>query len=285
MQTHGHAVAFTACLVACAPAAFALADPENPALAQARTALYSGRYAEAAAQALTLHEAAPEDLEVLELRSSALLFQLKAHIGEPKDRRQAFEDCRACPDLHDALLRDIARAQQVARARLRVSADDETARFVLGKVDLNFVWLNLGVLGRKKGWDEYWEARRTLDALLKTNPAHVRARVARAWIDYIVGTKLPRGTRWLVGGGGRKRGLGAVRAAASAEADVFANAEARFALWEMQVRERNLNEALDVARGLLRQFPSNQDLVRFVQKHEPRPPGAPVGTASGGSSR
>ncbi|HXW06452.1 MAG TPA: hypothetical protein VD833_14545 [Vicinamibacterales bacterium] len=35
--------------------------------------------------------------------------------------------------------------------------------FFLGKVDLNDVWLQSGTLGRKPGWDEYWEARRSLD--------------------------------------------------------------------------------------------------------------------------
>jgi len=61
--------------------------------------------------------------------------------------------------------------------------------FFLGKLDLNYVWLQLGPLRRKTGWDEYWEARRSLDAVLKANPRHVRARVARAWIDYIVDTR------------------------------------------------------------------------------------------------
>jgi hypothetical protein len=45
------------------------------------------------------------------------------------------------------------------------------------------------------------------------NPAHVRGRVARAWIDYIVGSSVPRGVRWVLGGGSKKRGLLAVREA------------------------------------------------------------------------
>jgi hypothetical protein len=52
--------------------------------------------------------------------------------------------------------------QAIARARLEVDPGDEQMLFFLGKVDLNYVWLQLGTLGRKTGWDEYWEARRSL---------------------------------------------------------------------------------------------------------------------------
>jgi hypothetical protein len=34
----------------------------------------------------------------------------------------------------------------------------------------------------------------------------LRARVARAWIDYIVDTRMPLGTRWLLGGGNKNAG-------------------------------------------------------------------------------
>jgi hypothetical protein len=103
--------------------------------------------------------------------------------------------------------------------------------------------------------------------VLKRNPQHIRARVARAWIDYIVDTKMPRGTRWLLGGGNKKRGFRVVREAASTEAEFFIRAEARFALWDMQVRERNVREAVHVARDLFRDFPDNQELSRFLAQH------------------
>ena len=140
--------------------------------------------------------------------------------------------------------------------------------FLLSKLGLNHVWLHLGTLGRKTGWNEYWEARKTLDRILKQNPTHVRARVARAWIDYIVDTKMPRGTRWLLGGGNKKRGLLAVRDAANTDAEFFARTEARFAWWDMQVRERNIPEAVVTARTLVRDFPENTELTRFLEKHD-----------------
>jgi hypothetical protein len=104
--------------------------------------------------------------------------------------------------------------------------------------------------------------------VLKRNPGHVRARVARAWIDYIVDTKLPRGTKWLLGGGNKKRGLLVVRQAANAEADFFIQAEAGFALWDMQVREGAVVDAIATARELARDFPENRDLIKFLQTHE-----------------
>ena len=90
-------------------------------------------------------------------------------------------------------------------------------------------------------------------------------------MDYIVDTRLPRGTKWLMGGGDRKRALLVVRGAAAAESDFFVRTEASFALWEMLVRERLIPEAIDIAEGLTRDFPDNQDLVSFLRKQDARP--------------
>jgi hypothetical protein len=169
-----------------------------------------------------------------------------------------------------AFLAEIVRGQTLARARLKIRPDDEEALFLLGKLDLNYVWLQLGTLGRKTGWGEYWEARRSLDRVLRMNPEHVRARVARAWVDYIVGTKVPRGVRWLLGGGNRKRGLFAVRQVVdTAGSDFFVQVEAMFALWDMQVREREIPAAVTTARMIARDFPENRELRRFLTIHDP----------------
>ena len=185
------------------------------------------------------------------------------------DKEKAFKQCIACADLMTAFLADTSRGQTLARATLRAAPGDEAALFFLGKIDLNYVWLQLGPLGRKKGWDEYWEARKSLDAVLKQNPRNVRAVVARAWIDYIVDTKMPRGTRWVLGGGSRQRALAAMREAANAETEFFIHAEAAFGLWEMQVRERNTVEATEVARRLAVTFPENRQLAKFLDARDP----------------
>jgi hypothetical protein len=251
-----------------AHAAVATVKITDPApLDVAQRLFYNGRYEDAAALTLALCASDTDGLAACELRSSTILFQIKRAFGEPADKPKAWAACTACAALMPAFLDETARGQTLARARLMANAEDEAALFLLGKLDLNYVWLQLGTLGRKTGWHEYWEARKSLDAVLKKNPTHVRARVARAWIDYIVDTRMPRGTRWVLGGGDKKRGLRVVREAAGSEADVFARAEAGFALWDMQVREKNLTGAVVTARELARDFPDNRELTKFLETH------------------
>ena len=164
-----------------------------------------------------------------------------------------------------AFTADLHHGQAIARAMLKTNPGDETALFYLGKLDLNYVWLQLGLLGKKTGWDEYWEARKSLDAVLKTNPKHVRARVARGWIDFIVNTRMPWGTRWMLGGGNKKKGLAAVREGAAMATDPFSHAEAEFALWDMLLRDKNIPEATEVAKRIAQAFPENTEVAVFLK--------------------
>ncbi len=227
---------------------------------------YNGRYE--AAAAMTEAPCAAGDISACELRTSALLFQIKRALGDPKDKAKALKQCTVCPPLISTFVAAFAQSREMVRAQLKAEPTDMAALFLLGKLDLNYVWLQLGTLGRKTGWGEYWEARHSLDAVLVKDPGHVRARVARAWIDYIVDTKLPMGTKWLMGGGDKKRGLRVVREAAATDGEFFAQAEADFALWDMQVREKKLADAVITARGLVRDFPENEELSRFLETHD-----------------
>jgi len=237
------------------------------ALSDAQRLFYNGRYEAAAAVTLELRARQPLDLAALELRSSSLLFQLKAALGDRHDKNAAFESCLPCRGLMAAFLADTTEGQKVARARVAANPDDDRARYFLGKLDLNYIWLQLGELGHKTGWSEYWEARKSLDTVLARDPKQIRARVARAWIDYIVDTKMPRGMRWVLGGGNRKRALAVVREAAAENTDFFVRAEATFALWDLQMRERNVAGAVLTARSLARDFPDNRELAAFLQRH------------------
>ena len=242
----------------------------HTAFEDAQRSFYNGDYDSAASTTHALCTARPDDLGACELRTTSLLFQIKKALSETGalDKSAASDLCAACPALMSAFVAETARSQTLARARLKLRKDDEEALFFLGKVDLNYVWLQLGVLGRKTGWDEYWEARRSLDRLLRMNPEHARARVARAWVDYIVGTTVPRGVRWLLGGGNKKRGLLVVRDVVTQQpADFFVHTEAKFALWDMQVREHDIPSAVTTARTLLRDFSANTELQRFLTEH------------------
>jgi hypothetical protein len=240
---------------------------EPTALSAAQHLFYNGRYAEATSATTELCTATVEALGACELKTSALLFQLRRALGDAPDKDQAFAQCAACPDLLATFVAETRRGQTVARALLKSEPANEEVLFFLGKLDLNYVWLQLGTLGRKTGWDEYWEARHSLDKVLKTNPDNVRAKVARAWIDYIVDTRMPLGTRWLLGGGNKKKGLRAVREAAAVDGDLYVRAEAGFALWDMQVRERNIADAMATAKLLAVDFPTNPELQRFLAAH------------------
>lgn len=236
-------------------------------LADAQTLFYSARYESAAELTRSLLPSNASDLSTYELRSTALLFQIRRLIGDGHDKDSALARCDSCADLIAAFHRDNARGQALARARLKEHPDDVAALFFLGKLDLNDIWLQVGTLGRRTGWSEFWEARRSLDGVLAREPDHIRARVARAWIDYIIDTKVPRGTRWLLGGGDRKGALAMMERAANTEGDQFTAAEAQFALWNMQVRERRYSDAVVTARKLARVFPHNVELAQFIDAH------------------
>src|SRR5258705_1519648 len=234
----------------------------------AQRLFYNGRYDAADALTVTLCTDDLEGLAACELRSSTLLFQIKRAVGGQRDKDKALKQCSACAEWIAAFKGVTLSAQQVARARLEAVPQDNDTRFLLGKIDLNYVWLQLGVLGPKTGWADTWEARKSLDAVVKQDPENVRARVARAWIDYIVDTQMPRGTRWVLGGGNKKRGLATGRDAAQLDADPFVRAEAGFALWDMQGREGETALAAERARALARDFPQNEELRKFLAVHE-----------------
>jgi hypothetical protein len=260
-------VALVAVSMPAIPARIRADDVKSPPLHAAQMMFYNGRYAEAAAAAADLCKATVEALPACELRTAAIHFQIRRAIGDAPDKGKAFTQCNECSAWFTTFVGEIRQAQTVARGHLKTDPGDEEALFFLGKMDLNYVWLQLGTLGRKTGLEEYREARRSLDAVLKRNPGNVRAKVARAWIDYIVDTKMPFGTKWVLGGGNKKKGLQAAREAADAAADLFIRAEAVFALWELQVREKNISGAVATARRLAIDFPDNPDVRKFLDTH------------------
>ena len=135
-------------------------------LDDAQRLFYNGRYEAAELLTVQLCSADLEGLEGCELRSSTLLFQIKRAVSGQPDKQKAFTACAACAGWMSEFRAVTASAQTLARARLQLVPADEATRFLLGKIDLNYVWLQLGVLGRKTGWSEYWEARKSLDAVL-----------------------------------------------------------------------------------------------------------------------
>jgi len=263
------AIPMVVAAVVCAGAVAAAQPlPPPPTIAAAQSLFYNARYEAAAAMAFTLRSPEADDVAIRELRSSALLFELKALLENRPKEENALKTCATCPALIADFMAETQRGQSLARAALLATPGDDTALFFLGKLDLNYVWLQLGPLQRKTGWDEYWEARHSLDAVLAHNPRNIRARVARAWIAYVVDTRMPWGTRWVLGGGDRKQALIDVAEAAQMDGDFFTHTEAEFALWDMLVRERELAKATDVARRLGRAFPENREVAAFLDARD-----------------
>jgi hypothetical protein len=253
------------------PGGEAGASSDRGSLTDAQQLFFNSQFEEAAALTLAQRTAGTDDLASAELRSSSLLFQLRRLVENPAAGKDALKKCATCPALIAEFLAETSRGQTMARAALQAAPTDEYARFHLAKFDLNYVWLQLGPLKKKTGWDQYWEARHSLDDVLKQNPKHVRARVARAWIDYIVDTRMPWGTGWLLGGGSKKQAFIDMRRASETESDFYSHAEAEFALWDLHVREHDLPGATVVARRLARDFPTNRDIAAFLEAREGRP--------------
>src|SRR4051812_5803091 len=96
--------------------AFAQSTPEQtaaahepPTLAAAQALFYNARYEAAAMLALTFRSSETDDLAGVELRTSALLFQIKGLLEGPpggtekdkhdKSREDALKNCAPCPNL------------------------------------------------------------------------------------------------------------------------------------------------------------------------------------------
>jgi hypothetical protein len=77
---------------------------DSPGLDEAQRMFYNGRYADAALLARDLCTAEADTLAACELRTSALLFQLRRALGGSPDRDQAFSQCAACPELLSTLM-------------------------------------------------------------------------------------------------------------------------------------------------------------------------------------
>jgi hypothetical protein len=254
-------------LLVCAAVLTLDAAPQTAGTIEEASHLYfAGRYEESATLALALRKEPANELASYELRTSALHFRLKRAVAGAKDKKAALAACGPCGPLLAELTTEIAAGRAAAKARLKADERDDEARFFLGKIDLTHVWLNLETLGRRTGWGEYWEARRSLDEVLERQPTHLRARVARAWIDYIVDTRVPWGVRWMLGGGDKKGALAAAAKAAGSNGETYAVVEARFAHWEMLTREGRRPEAVAVAKVLYATFPENAELAKFIKE-------------------
>ena len=143
--------------------------------------------------------------------------------------------------------------------------------FFLGKLDLNYVWLQLGTIGRKTGWSEFLGSAEVARQRAQTEPG-ARTRASRPRLDRLH-RRHQAATRHQMDAGRRNQEEGPSDGAAGGAVSrfqPFVQAEAMFGLWDMQVRERNMADAVVTARALAEDFPDNQELAKFLANHDAR---------------
>ena len=88
----------------------------SSSLDEAHRLFYSGNYEAAASLALDVRTQNPESLAASELRTSALHFQMRRALGEPKNRENAWKQCSTCQELMPVFMAELAMGQAAARA-------------------------------------------------------------------------------------------------------------------------------------------------------------------------
>ena len=254
---------------------FSLADQPiyEDKIEEAKEHFYHEKYEEAERLVLDARSIEPADPESYELRTTIILFRLKQVTGIYGDRegngkktKEILASCPVCPELLRQFENDSVEGIRLARQMLVNKPDDERAMFLLAKMDLNKLWLNLQVLDKREGWREYREARKLLAGVLAQNPDHVRALTASAWINYIVGGR-NFFVRAILGGGSKKTALKQLRQAASClECDFFDRTEAKFSLLDILKREKPFAEASALAEELRIRFPQNASSVHLIRQ-------------------
>lgn len=149
---------------------------------EAKERFYHEKYEEAERFVLEARTIEPAYPESYELRTTIILFRLKRvtgiygdRQGNVKETKEILASCPVCPELLRQFENDSAEGIRLARQILVNRPDDERAMFLLAKMDLNKLWLNLQVLDKMERWREYREARKLLGMVLAQNPHHVRA--------------------------------------------------------------------------------------------------------------
>lgn len=227
---------------------------------------YQGKYEEANQAALLARSIFPDGPESYEIHAVVLLFQLRQRVEADGsgEKKKSVTYCTDCPMLLGEFELDEKRGIELTKAHLARNPGDHEMQYFLAKFNLNRIWLNLQVLGKKRGWKEYQEAQKSLAIVLSEEPNHVRALTASAWINFILAEQ-NFFARMLLGWGSKERAFAdlgiAISCSSCPEADVF---EAKFALLEMLRRGKRYSEYRLLAAELYHRFPENQSLLKII---------------------
>src|SRR6476620_11545169 len=87
---------------------------EAATIDEAQRLFYTALFQESAAAAKAITDAEPANLAAWEVRTSALYFQLRRLLGEPKDRKAAMAKCSDCREVLATFLDDVNRGRAAA---------------------------------------------------------------------------------------------------------------------------------------------------------------------------
>ena len=163
------------------------------------------------------------------------------------------------PETEKSFLGEVARAMELAEARLQRDRNDARALYALGiayGLRSNYFWVV------KKDWHtslkDATAARRAHDRVAQLEPANVDARLVEGLHDYIVGS-LPwtwRTLGFLFGiRGDKERGIRIVEDVAARGSDNRVDAE--ILLGALYRRENQTRKAVPIVQDLIRRFPRN----------------------------
>src|SRR3954470_6651068 len=102
------------CIAIVATCASAQEAVDRPELAEAQRMFYSGNYQAAAALALSVRSAHPDNLDSYETRTSALHFEIRRQMRDAAGHPVPFKQCDRCADLLKEFLDETAKGQAVA---------------------------------------------------------------------------------------------------------------------------------------------------------------------------
>ncbi len=246
-----------------APVSGTAEGKELTKLEQAKEAFFNERYAEAEELARSAREDDPDDPETYELRTAILVFQVRAEVkglGKTREDEIDGKNCQACAKLAAEIDSDVEKGLEKCKAVLVREPDSVRARFFFARLTLNRLWFHLetGHRGRRE-WGEFKEAKRLLDSILAKadGRSDIRAITARAWLDYVVGSRAWY-ERIFLGGGSKKNAIESLRRAVKLPGGEYDRAEARISLMQFLAEEKREDEAREIASELTLRFPDSE---------------------------
>lgn len=249
-------------------AALSLACPGEyeSKLSAGKELLYSARYEDTERVALEARSMCPEDPESFELRSTALILQVKMlsekySAGKTSKVENRVKICPECMQLLPLIEAEIRRGIELASAPPAV-ARSERFLFLLGRLHLNQVWAYLELEGKLVASKGHFEkGRAIIDQVIAGNPRHVRALVANAWVNYVIDTRAPFGVKWIIGGGKKEVAFRDLAAAIAFAENPYEEWEAKFGLLSILKQEKKRQaEAAALMEQLRIRFPDNLSL-------------------------